>query len=796
MAPTANVQVRFIHEDEAGTLWMGTLSQGLIRYGDGAYTQYLKMDGMPDDGVWMIFEVADEDDSGDSALWMCSDVGIYSVSKQELEAFAQGTVASVSPRTFGTADGMRTPECNGQRQPSGTSTIGGELWFPTRDGAVRVAPRMPSPNPYVPPVVVQRVLVDDSLVAFGEGLELKPGGHNVEIRFAGLSFVDPAAVQYRYMMENYDDDWIEGGTSRIARYTNLPPGQYQFRVLASNNDGVWNEQGATLSVVQVPFVYQTAWFRSVLLLLATVALYGGYLWRVRVLRASVLRRTVSERAERQAKEYFLSIYENAAVGIFLGTNDGRFQDANPALVQMLGYASAEDLIAVPPHTIYPEAAGHGHLIGASSVGGAFKDVEVDWACRDGKMITVRLNGRAIERDGARVFVTIAEDITGEKALEEQLRHTQKMEAVGRLAGGVAHDFNNLLTVITGHAEMWLADQADGDHVLNARAILSASQRATSLTKQLLTFSRRNVTRPRVLQVNDVIDNLEPMLARLIGERIGIVKELGAALPPVRVDPGEFEQVLVNLVLNARDAMPSGGNITLITTERSIAPGNAWGLPPGSYVVTSVSDAGVGMDEETIAHLFEPFFTTKDVGQGTGLGLSTAYGIVHEAGGAISVDSLPERGSTFEVLLPSSSEAQIPSPVSEPPRTGVVPAEGTILVVEDEASVRDIIVKTLEKAGYDVLVANGARHAIELATPSDRRIDLLLSDVVMPGIGGVELAEQLIRARPGMKRLFISGYPNRDRGRTPVFEDPDSFLSKPFTPHELVSRVAAQLEGSA
>jgi len=779
------IEVRHIHEDAAGTLWMGTLSEGLIRYREGKHTRYLSKDGMPDDGVWMTFEI---DDGRDRVLWMCSDVGISSVSKQELEAYAQGTVTSVSPRTYGTADGMRTPECMGIRQPGGASTADGAIWFPTRDGAVRVVPGGRPTNPYVPPVVVQEVLVNDSAVAFADGLVLPPGGQDVEFRFAGLSYVDADKVRFRYRLEDYDDDWIEAGTRRWAHYANLPPDEYRFRVLASNNDGLWNEEGATVSVAQLPFFYQTSWFRGVSMILAILGLYGGYRWRVRALRARLASQEAAEQSERQAKEYFLSIYENAAFGIYLGTTDGRFQDANPVLAQMLGYPSPEELMEADPHAVYAEADRHGQLIEANSVEGVFKDVQVEWTARDGKPITARLNGRALERDGHLAFVTIAEDITGEKALEQQLRQTQKMEAVGRLAGGVAHDFNNLLTVITGHAEMWLKGGSEREGRSAAEKILTAGRRAASLTRQLLTFSRRHVAKPRVIQLNEVIENLEPMLERLMGERIEVVTQLGTGLPSVKADPAKLEQVLVNLVLNARDAMPAGGRIRLRTAEKSIGPWNEWGLQPGDYVVAAVSDSGAGMVKETIEHVFEPFFTTKEVGQGSGLGLSTAYGIVQEAGGVITVASLPERGTTFEVVLPRSRDVPTPQATRERPQPSETRVGVTILLVEDDDAVRALVTESLEAAGFEVLVADGPEAALELASPPEQRIDLMLTDVVMPGMTGVELGELLSDARPSMKKLFMSGYPDYELGQAA-----ESFLEKPFAPEQLVSRVAALLD---
>ena len=511
-----------------------------------------------------------------------------------------------------------------------------------------------------------------------------------------------------------------------------------------------------------------------------------------VVAAKLHERTLAEAEQRRAKEYFLSIYENATFGIFLGTEKGRFLDANPAMVQMLGYASAEELLVSEPEAIYPEARHHCQLMEANSKGGTFKDVEVDWLCRDSSEITVRLNGRATQLDGRRVFVTIAQDITDERALEEQLRQTQKMEAIGRLAGGLAHDFNNLLTVIIGHAEMWLSDSDGPDDQTDAKEILSASHRAAALTRQLLTFSRQQVPHTRVIEVNELVEDLEMMLARLIGVTVVFETEFEPDLPPVEADSGQLEQVVVNLVVNARDAMPTGGKITMRTSTRRLDAGNTWGLEPGDYVAISVSDTGIGMDEATRIRVFEPFFTTKEIGQGTGLGLFTTYAIVEHAGGSVRVDSAPGDGTTFEVLLPRSLRPPVPVGTGEPATTGESWGDATVLVVEDEEPVRNVVVRALQEVGYYVLLAPGPKQALDMARTSARPIDLLVTDVVMPGMNGVDLAARLTEKRPEMKTLFMSGYPGSDLDLAGSSEDPAAFLGKPFTPAELTSRVAELL----
>jgi len=341
-------------------------------------------------------------------------------------------------------------------------------------------------------------------------------------------------------------------------------------------------------------------------------------------------RSRAEAAERLSKEHFLSIFENATFGICLGTRDGRFLEVNPALVSMLGYDSAEELLAVDVTSLYATTEDREQLLEEHLRENTYEDIETEWRRKDGSMVTVRMNGRLLFSDQGLVFVTIVEDITGEKILEEQLRQTQKMEAIGRLAGGVAHDFNNLLTVIMGHARLLLDRPGPSEQQADAEQILAASERAAALTQQLLSFSRKQVVQPRPIDLNQVVGDLQKMLGRLIGEDIELVTELDRTLPAVMADPGEIEQVVINLAVNARDAMPDGGRLCLSTSSRAVegrSEADAVGTSTGQYVVLTVTDNGVGMDPEVAKLAFDPFFTTKPVGKGTGLGLATVYGIV-------------------------------------------------------------------------------------------------------------------------------------------------------------------------
>jgi len=376
------------------------------------------------------------------------------------------------------------------------------------------------------------------------------------------------------------------------------------------------------------------------------------------------------------------------------------------------------------------------------------------------------------------------------ALEAQLRHSQKLEAVGQLAGGIAHDFNNLLTVINGYCERLLLAVEDQTEIkADLDLIHKAGQRAAGLTRQLLAFSRRQVLQPRVIDLNAIVADIQRILARVIGEQNTVITSLDRALGAAEADPGQIEQVIMNLAINARDAMPEGGTITIQTGNLTVLEGDnsPFHLRPGQYVMLAIRDTGHGMDAHTASRIFEPFFTTKEAGKGTGLGLSTVYGIVAQSGGDIAVDSAPGAGTTMRVFLPRVAPRAASAPATQPgPPPG---GHETVMLVEDEAFVRELVREFLQASGYQVIEASSAEDALRLAadraTPA---IDLLVTDVVLPGLNGVRLAERLKAQLPGLEALYISGYPGDAMVRSGVFDPGPAFLAKPFTRHVLTQKV--------
>ena len=383
--------------------------------------------------------------------------------------------------------------------------------------------------------------------------------------------------------------------------------------------------------------------------------------------------------------------------------------------------------------------------------------------------------------------------------EEQLRQWQRVEAIGRLAGGVAHDFNNLLMTILGCSELLLRDFDPQDpRREEVEEIRRAAQRATSLTHQLLAFGRRQVLQPQVLGLNEIVENMNRMLRRLIGEDIQFLTILTPGLWPVKVDPGQIEQVIMNLVVNARDAMPDGGRLTIETANVNLDAEYARrhiAVKPGAYVMLAVTDTGCGMDVVTRSHLFEPFFTTKEKGKGTGLGLSMVYGIIKQSGGNIWAYSEIGKGSTFKMYLPKVEEA-VRSYKPKEPIPVIARGTETILLVEDEEAVRTMICRVLQGSGYRILEARHGKEALEICRQHTGPIHLMVTDVIMPQMSGRELAEQLAPARPEMKVLFMSGYPDNAIVHHGVLESGTAFLQKPFTLNALENKVREVLGSSS
>jgi two-component system, cell cycle sensor histidine kinase and response regulator CckA len=510
--------------------------------------------------------------------------------------------------------------------------------------------------------------------------------------------------------------------------------------------------------------------------------------------ASAIERKRKEEALRESEARYRSLVQSAVYGIYRSSVDDRFLEVNPALVSMLGYESADELLKVSlTRDLYVDPEQRMRLITGHELSRPVQNVEVRWRRKDGKPITVRLSGRAITNSYGDVkeFEMIAEDVSDRRLLEDQLRHSQKMEAIGRFAGGIAHDFNNLLTVIKGYSELVLEELETADPLrCEVEEVQKAADRAASLTRQLLAFSRQQVLAPRILDLNHVIRNMDRLLQRLLGDDIELTINLDPNLGRAKTDPGQIEQVIMNLAVNARDAMPKGGKLTIETVNIELDESYVRehvAVKPGAYVMFAVSDSGVGMTEEIRSRIFEPFFTTKEPGKGTGLGLSTVYGIVKQSDGYVWVYSEVGIGSTFKIYLP---RVDAPADVL-PSRTNGLPTHRgteTILLVEDEDGVRALVRQLLARQGYTVLESRHGGEALLVCERYSGKIDLLLTDVVLQQMSGRELAERLTGVRPEMRVLYISGYTDDAIVQHGVLNAGTAFLQKPFTTDALIRKV--------
>jgi PAS domain S-box-containing protein len=502
----------------------------------------------------------------------------------------------------------------------------------------------------------------------------------------------------------------------------------------------------------------------------------------------------------QREELFRLISENAVDMIAVVDADGHRLYNSPAYERILGY-SPEELKGTSSFAqIHPddlprvqEAASEAKIGGvARSIEYRMRHKDGTWRILESTASTVRNNKGKIEK-----LVIVNRDISERKHLEEQFRQAQKMEAVGRLSGGIAHDFNNLLGVIIGYAE-YLQEQLEKTHVLRGSVdeIFKAGKRAASLTGQLQAFSRQQVLDPKVLDLNATVTDMEKLLRRVIGEDIELTTELDGGLGRLKADQSQLEQIIMNLAVNARDAMPKGGKLIVqtgnIVMDEVFVRRHPYPVEPGPYVCLTVADTGTGMDAQTKAKAFDPFFTTKEKGKGTGLGLSTVYGVVKQSGGYIDIHSSPGEGTTFKIYLPRVCEAVRVEKCSGE-SAGSFKGNETILLAEDETSLRNLTRNTLQGCGYTVLEAKDGTEALKISRNHDEPIDLLLTDVVMPEMGGLALAQELSRERPAMKVVYMSGYTGRTFGAQGPIEPGSFFLMKPFTRDGLTQKIREALE---
>jgi two-component system cell cycle sensor histidine kinase/response regulator CckA len=512
-------------------------------------------------------------------------------------------------------------------------------------------------------------------------------------------------------------------------------------------------------------------------------------------------RKMAEEEMRKSQQKLRIHFDHTPLAVIEWDLDFRVADWNPSAERIFGYTREEALGQRGSFIVHPQFRERVDRVWQTLLQqkGATRNIgENDNITKDGRVISCEWYNTPLIDESGRVLgvASLAQDVTERVALEERLRQSQKMEAVGRLAGGVAHDFNNLLTVILGYSQIVAEGVPAGSRLADSTAqIKSAADRASGITRQLLAFSRKQVLSPRVINLNDIVLNLDSLLRRLIGEDIEVLTAPSNDLGSVKADPGQIEQVIMNLALNARDAMPTGGKLTLETANAQLDESYSQGhqpAEPGLYVMLAVTDTGHGMTPETQARIFEPFYTTKEVGKGTGLGLSMVYGIVKQSGGYIWVYSEPDRGTTFKIYLPRVDQPAEAVDAQHRPRN-VQRGSETILLVEDDPQLRQLSSSVLAHCGYKMLIAGSPEEGIEICMANHRDISLLVTDVVMPRMNGRQLAEQIQRASPKVKVLYISGYTSNAIVHYGVLDPGLSFLPKPFTLSALVAKVREVLD---
>jgi PAS domain S-box-containing protein len=522
----------------------------------------------------------------------------------------------------------------------------------------------------------------------------------------------------------------------------------------------------------------------------------------RLVRGSILNIAERKRAEaalRESESRYRGLVNNATYGIYWVTTEGKLLFVNPALVQILGYDSAEGLLAVPnTKAFYANPSDRDGLLTLYRKDGRV-DSKVEWKRKDGKLITVRVNARwtRVPGQNGECFEVMVEDITDRIALEKQLLEAQKFEAIGQLAGGIAHDFNNMIGAIVGWADMGADETEEGSRLRrHFEKVRHQAERAAALTRQLLAFARRQILEPRNIDVNQSAIETLSLLEKVIGSNIEIKANLASDLAVVRADPTQLEQVIMNLCINARDAMPEGGSLIIETANVAFDEQSCARQPfarPGKYAMFSVTDTGSGMDTATLGRIFEPFFTTKKLGKGTGLGLATVYGIARQHDGFVEVESELNKGSTFRTYLPASASVAIPRGPTEDPRV-VRGGTETILVAEDHYGLREIAHEILTNLGYRVVVAADGDEALREFKSQQHRIDLALLDVMLPKMSGPEVYERMNAERPELPVIFATGYSADSSLLGQVEERGLPVIQKPYSPRDLARKVRDVLDG--
>jgi len=797
--------VRSLCFDRTGSLWIAT-DRGFARWRTGVIRAVKPQQPFNPDAVGRMLE----DRQG--RLWIGTSAGLVAVSLEPLNAACDGTVARIPFHVFNRTDGLPFNEF----PPAAAALSDGRLWFGTIRGVAAVDPARLGPARPETGVRIEDVIYADAqgadhvhTIRPGEPdlpVAIPPDGRRIRVRYTAFDTTASHLLRFDYRIEDRDPAWLDGHTAREIAFNALPSGDHRLRVRATNADGILDPREASVLLQVEPYFWEARWFQATALL-ALAGTVAGVVSRIENRRLATRREILAreeallrERSEAfQQQVLFRRLLDQSREGIYvLALEDGRFLDANETALRMLGYPREELLRLRAPDIAVPDApldwAGQadrlrkdGHLTFESRQrrrDGALLPVEVD-------IVLASITGR----DFIMAFVTdITERLDAREkqaALERQLREAQKMEAIGCLAGGVAHDFNNLLQAIGGFAELARLDGPARERDEHLVEIGRTVARATQLTRQLLAFSRKHEAEMRQTDLNDVVERSVRLLARLLGADVRIRFHAAAGLPRIRGDGGLLDQVLLNLAVNARDAMPAGGELEISTGEAAFGDAGApsWARP-GRFVRLTVRDTGSGIDPALIERIFEPFFTTKPQGKGTGLGLAVVYGNVQQHDGFIRVDSSPGVGTAFEIYFPVLAAASAERNTARIVRQ--VSDGGTLLFCDDEPGVRKAGQMILEGAGFKVVAVGTGEEAVRVVTGSPETFALVVIDVLMPGLTGPDAVRAIRAVLPDMPVLFITGFSGVSLTAGGALPENTSLLHKPYTRTELIAAVQAHL----
>ena len=835
------VKVRTVVEDGDGVLWIGTHGHGLLRLQNDTFTAFTTKEGLSNDvveslfadehGLWVgtesglnlvrggkitvlplkfdvlmtdLFQIL-KDDGG--YLWLSSNQGLGRVSQRDLLAAADARGDSVVVHEMISLDGRRRIEFNGTSQNAGWKSPDGRLWFPSIKGLVVVDPAHLSGNPLPPPVHIEQILVDGHAVPLSDSVAVPPGGGSLELHYTANSLLVPERVRFRYRLEGYDRDWVEAGARRVAYYTRVPGGRYRFHVLAANNDGVWNESGAALPFRLGLHFYETWWFYVLSGLAVVAAVLGGVRLRVRSIegraehlaelvdeRTGELQREVEERS--RAEERYRHLFDSNPQPVWVSDRETlAFLAVNDAATRHYGY-SRDEFFAMKLTDLQQPTQGAALSEWIRTAGDGWRGSST-WHHhkKDGTAIEVEVAAQAFTYAGRPAALIVAADMTARRDLEDRLRQAQKMEAVGQLAGGIAHDLNNVLTAVMAHVDLAVTSLPTGsdqrDDLMQAQG---AARRGATMISKLLGFSRRERLALVPLHLEKLVAEIVPTVQRML-PKIEVVFTWEQGLQPVAADAGAVQHMLLNVANNAADAMPDGGGGRLTIHLEPAGPeekqmaAQEWGAP-GHYVVLSASDTGSGMTPETLARIFEPYFTTKPPDRGSGLGMAMVYGLMKQHLGYVLVNSTVGVGTEVRLYFPVSAHPVEATVVAARP---VRPHERqTILVVEDQEAVRSAAMRGLTRFGYTVLTASDGEEGLDVWHNHADTIDLVVSDIIMPRMGGLALYEAVSRERAGVRFLLTSGFTGEEAPQHTPATKALPFLPKPWTLHELLAAVRGVL----